>query len=273
MSKRPPNSVEVLPSGVEVQYFDSVGVDGNPQQRRYLVDGERMASVSTIAGYIDPDATGLLYWASGLTCEGIAQLAADNGDLSWLSSGDSIQSALRDAELTWRHVRDQEAARGTNVHERIFAALAERRKLPSLSDLSDDERGYGQAAMRWWNDRQPKPVLTEQMTASPVYGFAGRFDLLCEIDGETTLVDAKTRAAGKPRLSDHTQLAGYEIANREAGFPVSDRQLILILQPDGEYREVTGLAEAEDFLAALAVYRRKADLGKMMRAQAKAVPA
>lgn len=273
MAKRTPNKTEVLPSGIEVDFFDSVGVDGEPQRRRYQIDGRRCASVSTIAGYIDPDATGLLYWASGLTCEGIAQLAAQNNDLSWLGSRQSIEGALRDAELTWTDIRDQAATRGTNVHELVFAALAERHKMPDLANLSDEERGYGTAALRWWNDRQPRPILTEQMTASVEHKFAGRFDLLCEIEGERVLVDAKTRAKPKARVSDHTQLAGYEIANIESGHGESDRQLVLILGPDGDYAEVEGQADADDFLAALSVYWAKAELGRRMRKAHKAVAA
>lgn len=269
MPKRPPNSVEVLPSGVEVEYFDSVGVDGQPQQRRYMVDGSRTVSVSTVAKYIDPDPTGLLYWASGLTCEGVSQLACRGGDLSWLNSGDAVKSALRDAELTWKDVRDQAAVRGTNVHERIFAALASRSELPDLAVLSDEERGHGQAAMRWWSDRQPKPILTEAMTASAVHGFAGRFDLLCELDGRRVLVDAKTRGKPASRLSDHVQLAGYELANVECGHGSSSRQLVLVLCPEGEYREFEVVAEGSEFLAALNVYRAEKTLGKRMRAAGK----
>jgi hypothetical protein len=273
MAKREPNSVEVMPSGIEIAYYDSVGVDGQPQQRRYMVEGERTVSVSTIAKYIDPDPTGLLYWSSGLTCEGIAELAGQGGDLSWLNTGGSIQAALRDAELTWKDIRDKAATRGTAVHELILAALANRTKLPDLSLLTDEERGYGQAVLRWWNDRGPRPILTEQMTASASFGFAGRFDLLCEIEGERVLLDAKTRARPKDRLSDHVQLAGYQLANAESGHGRADRELILILGPEGEYLEVDGQAEEDDFLAALSVYRAEKDLAKRMRANRKAVAA
>ena len=264
-SKRSPNAIEVLPSGIEIAYYDSTGADGLPQQRRYMVAGERTASVSTISKYMDPSVDGLMYWTAGLTCEGIAGLVKQGGDLSWLNTGQSIQGALRDAKLTWTDIRDKRATEGTNVHEKVFAALASRHAMPSLDDVSEDERGYAQAAMRWWGDRDPKPILTEQMTASEQHGFAGRFDLLCEIDGERVLCDAKTRAKPKSRLSDHVQLAGYELANREAGLGESDKQLVLILLPDGDYCEVEGQAMPDDFLAALAVYRRKSDLGKLMR--------
>jgi hypothetical protein len=273
MAKREANSIEVMPSGDEIAYFDSIGVDGQPQQRRYTVNGERTVSVSTIAKYIDPDPTGLLYWASGLTCEGVAELAGQRGDLSWLNTGDSIKAALREAELTWTDIRDKAATRGTAVHELILAALATRSKLPDLSDLTEEERGYGQAVLRWWNDRDPRPILAEQMTASAERGFAGRFDLLCEIDGERVLMDAKTRARPKDRLSDHVQLAGYEIANQESGHGESDRHLILILGPEGEYAEVEGVATDDDFLSALSVYRSEKALAKRMRSSRKAVAA
>lgn len=265
MRKREPSSTEVMPSGIEIAYYDSIGLDGEKQQRRYMVEGERTVSVSTIAKYIDPDPTGLLYWASGLTCEGVSQLAVKGGDLAWLNTGPAIQGALRDAELTWTDIRDQAAKRGTAVHEKILAALATRSKLPDLSALAEEERGYGQAVLRWWNARAPRPILAEQMTASASFGFAGRFDLLCEIDGERVLLDAKTRAKPNARISDHVQLAGYEVANIEAGHGSTLRQVILILGPGGDYLEVDGVAEADDFLAALSVYRAEKSLGRRMR--------
>jgi hypothetical protein len=274
MSKRPPTSVEVLPSGIEIKYWDSVGIEDQlPQQRRYMVDGQRMASVSTISKVLDTDPTGLLHWSAGLTCEGVAQLAAQNGSIDWINSGQSIKAALREAELTWTDVRDQAAKRGTNVHELIFAALAERRKLPDLADLSEEERGYGRAAMRFWADRDPKPLHAEQMAASVAHGYAGRFDLLAEIDGVTCLIDAKTRGRGQDRISDHVQLAGYSVAIAESGLGEVEKTVALILTPEGEYLEVEGQATEEDWMAALNSYKANKSLSKRMREARKAVAA
>lgn len=271
MAKRPPTATETLPNGSVIEYWGEIGEDGEPQQRRYLVDGRRLPSVSTVAKYLDADPTGLLYWASGLTCEGVAQLAQQSGSINWINSADSIKAALREAELTWKHVRDQAAQRGTDVHERIFAALSDRRTLPDLSSLSDDDRGFGQAAIRWWNDRGPRPILAEQMTAGD--GFVGRFDLLAEVDGGLTLIDAKTRAKPTDRISDHVQLAGYAEALEASGQPVPARTLILILMPDGEYREVEGQGAANDWYAALSAYQANRMLSKRMRDAKKLVAA
>lgn len=272
-SKRPPNSTETLPDGSVLEYFDSTGVDGAPQRRRYLLNGERTVSVSTVAKHLDPDPTGLLYWASGLTCEGVAQLAAQNGSIDWINSKESIQSALKDAELTWTDVRDQAAQRGTNVHERIFAALSDRRTLPDLSALSAEERGYGQAAFKFWADVDPAPIMAEQMVASEAHRLAGRFDLLCTIGGERVLCDAKTRAKLTDRISDHVQLEGYRLALRESGFGEVDRTMVLVLGPDGSYRQFDGQATEADFLAALDAYRGNRGLSKRMRDARKVVAA
>jgi hypothetical protein len=269
-SKRSPNSTETLPDGTLVEFWDEVGVDGEPQRRRYAVNGGRSTSISSVAKALDTDPTGLMYWAASLTCEGVSWLSEAHPDQAWIGSGKSIERALRDNELTWRHVRDQTAKRGTNVHELIFATLGAGKQTPSLADLSEDERGYGQAAIRWWRDHKPEPVYVEQMTADADAGVAGRFDLLADIDGERVLVDAKTREKGRARIGDHVQLAGYERCNRRCEIGSSERQLALLLLPDGTYREVWGQAVGEDFDAALTAIRAGRQLEARMRKAEKA---
>lgn len=253
-------------------YFAEIKESAKAEGGYSYVRDSRLTGVSTPCKALDGNVDPLLGWAAGLDQIGVAALADEQiaagcelGDLEWLRSPATIAAALRDAELTWRHVRDRAAERGTSVHERIFLALAQDQRPPSLSALSASERGYGQAAMRWWRERSPEPLYAEQVTVSREHGFAGRFDLLCEIDGERVLVDAKTRPAGKARRSDHAQLAGYEIANAECGIGASERQLALLLLPDGSWREVECVGTAEDFLAALDAYRRGAELEKRMR--------
>lgn len=274
-----------LPNG-EVVYFE-------PNQHRYYgevkpnaqseggysyVQSSQLTGASTIAKHLNDQGDGLLYWAAGLDQRGIATLiqrdiaAAGSRmvvDLAWLEDPEAINRRLRDEELTWKHVRDQMAEWGTNVHEKIFLALTTEGAPPSLADLSDAERGFGQAVFAWWNDRSPEPLEAEQVTVSHARRFAGRFDLRCEveIEGERVklLVDAKTRSSGKVRRSDLVQLAGYEIANVECGIGATDRRLALLLLPDGTYIEKWSVATEADFNSALNACRSGKHLDKRMR--------
>lgn len=271
-----------LPDGSSI-FFD-------PQPHRYY--GEVHPSKSAAGGYafvrdssligvstptkcLDTNVDPLLYWSAKLDQVGIAQLASlcldDGSDLDWLRDQRSIAAALRDAELTWDKVRDRTAVRGTAIHERIFHALATGERPPSLSDVSAEDRGYGQAAMKWWMKRQPKPLFAEQVTYCAEHRLAGRFDLLCEIEGHgRVLVDAKTREKGAVRRSDHVQLPGYELCNVSCGIGPSDLQLALILTPWGDFIESWCQGTQGDFLAALDAYRRGNALEKRIKAAEKA---
>lgn len=237
------------------------------------VRDSRYTGVSTPVKALDPDPTGLMWWAAKLDQLGIAELARDaldaEADLTWLRSQKGLDSALREAELTWDKVRDKAADRGTAIHEQIFLAFAQEKRPPSLSRLSEEERAYGQAAIRWWRDRRPTPLFAEQVTVCHELNVAGRFDLLCEIDGERVLVDAKTREKGKERRGDHAQLEGYELCNIACGIGPSDRRMAVLLLPDGTYREVPSVGTEMDFMLALQTYRAGGDLGKRMRAAEK----
>lgn len=255
-------------------YYGEVKANPKSAGGYSFVKASRYTGVSTAVKPLDSDPTGLMYWTAKLDQIGIADLAClsldSDGDLDWLRSQESIAAALREAGLTWTDVRDATAKRGTAVHEQIFLALATEARPPSLSRLNAEERAYGQAAMRWWRDHDPEPLYAEQATVCHDLKVAGRFDLLCLIDGERVLVDAKTREAGKARKGDHAQLEGYELCNRSCGIGPSDRRIALLLLPDGTYQEVQSAAREDDFLCALDAYRAGGDLGKRMTAAAKA---
>lgn len=280
----------VLPDGSTVYYepdpkhayFGEVKPSKSAEGGYSFVRESRLTGVSTIAKYLDANVDPLMHWAVGLDHVGIAELAGRDADRSWLSNPDAIKARLREAELRWTDVRDRAADRGTNVHERIFLALATGSAPPSLSELSEDERGYGQAAFAWWRDRNPTPVLAEQATACFDKGFAGRFDLLADFDADAfnagpassstirVLVDAKTRESGKVRKSDHVQLPGYEDANIACGIGPSDDRLVLILMADGTYREEWCVGTREDFYAALVACQTGKSIDKRMREADKA---
>ena len=252
-------------------YYGAVNKSAKAKGGYSAARDSRYPGASTPAKCLDTNPDPLMGWSAKLeaqgACEYLSALPVDEVEAILAEGGDQLHRALRDAELDWRSVRDRAATRGTNVHERIFLALAQDERPPSLASLADEERGYGQAAIKWWRARKPKPLYAEQVTLCELHGFAGRFDLLCEIDGERVLVDAKTRDRGAVRKSDHVQLEGYELANRSCGIGESHRRLALVLTPWGEPREFESLADERDFLAALEAYRRGRELDKRMRAQ------
>ena len=241
--------------------------------------GSRLTGVSTIAKFLDANVDPLLWWAVGLDQVGIAELAerdmSTGADVTWLSDPERIKSRLKDEKTRWSDVRDRAADVGTTVHEDVFHALA-RDETPDLADRTDVERGFAQGVLRWWMDNSPQVIAAEAVTVDFSKGYAGRFDLLCEIDGERVLVDAKTRATGRIRKSDHVQLEGYNEANLACGIGGSDRRVALLLSPDGSYREHESVAKPSDFYAALLACEAGKLLDKRLREADKtreAVPA
>ena len=136
---------------------------------------------------------------------------------------------------------------------------------PNLADLSDEERGYGQAAFRFWADTRPKAIAVEQVVSIPELNVAGRFDLLAKVDGQTILYDAKT--SKRDYLSHHVQLGGYAWGCEASGFEAPDRLGIVLLRPDGSYEVVWGVAGQVDFATAYSAYDVAKSLGRAQRAQ------
>jgi hypothetical protein len=80
------------------------------------------------------------------------------------------------------------------------------------------------------------------------HGYAGTFDLLCNIAGRSYLVDLKTSKWIYP--SQHfTQLEAYEGARLEMGEPPTDVRAVLWVNAAGGMELVESTATFEDFLA------------------------
>lgn len=257
--------VHKLPMGETVYYRDS-----NHAYYESIEDrggkwvgpiAARVPSPSTIGKLLDTNTEPLMRWAARKTCEGVVQLDHVPDDPS------DLWGVLCGRKLTYRDLREQRASEGTAVHERILGALAEGGRVPSLADVSAEERGYGQGVLAAWHDLEPKPIGSELVVYSSAHRFAGRLDLLCELDGALTILDLKTGFVGN---GAHTQLAGYWLAADESGYGPIERALILKVSDDGSY-SVTPCAAAErDFLAALSAYRAASAVGKRSREIAKA---
>jgi hypothetical protein len=257
------------------------------------VKASGLPGASGIAQYLDPNSDPLIHWGTRKEREGIAALAAEaiaaGGDLTWLTDPNAIRQALDDAKLRWSHVRNKRADEGSEVHKEITFELAMGRSAPSLAGLSEEARGYGQAKMRWWRERQPEPIAAEQVTVSHARRFAGTFDLLAMLDLDSpglpplpegveidargqvpVLIDDKTREKPRTYKSDHVQLRLYKGANLECGIGESALELIVVLLPDGSYHEAWAVATDADANSALLASQSGKHLDKRMREAGKA---
>jgi hypothetical protein len=220
-----------------------------------------LPSPSTIGKVLDGSPDGLMRWAARQTCNGVVQLREVPED------GDALWGRLCAAKLTYNDLKEKRGQEGTNVHEKVLACLAAGERIPSLSDVSAEERGYAQGVFAAWHELEPEPVASELVVYSHTHGFAGRVDLVCRIGGKLTILDLKTGYVGN---GAHTQLAGYLLALEDGGHGHAADALILKVESGGGYDVTPCAADPDDFLAALAAYRSASKVGKRSRELAKA---
>lgn len=240
----PPTLVQTTPSGIEIAFWDSENIEsGQPQQRRYTVNGERFRSVTTYLNVLAKDA--LLDWVATETREG------------------------RD----WRKTRDDAAERGDHLHRMLLRAVLGERV--SLADLPDDDyRVWGQAALRWLRYRNPRVLEAEQMVASLAHRYSGRFDLLAAILGTPRLlVDFKTVSKWSydgdelrpPFPENLLQLDLYAGALAESGYPPVELGCVVRLGPDGNFDETFVELDPDRPLGVLAAQRSRSAAEKALR--------
>lgn len=193
-----------------------------------------------------------------------------------------ITALLTAERLTVNHTKDKAADRGTTAHSALESwAGSGGEYFPTPQDFPEELQPYVNGVLDWIQTMggAGKPVLSEVMVGSAVHGFAGRFDLCLQLSEATEFVVRALRkpktvvvAAGRytvdmktknkrpkePYTTDMKQLAGYEIAAVECGYPPTDGQLVLYVMADGTYEFVPSYAKADDFLSALQVHKTDA---------------
>ena len=277
-----------LPNGQSLWYIDEHPTDPkcnhsywrhNPKTE---LKGRRLTGVTTVVKTLDYDPSNLLRWAARTQCIGIAELFGlatigdDQGlaDLDWLSTPDAIWKALEERLLTFEHVRDRAAKRGTNVHQIAFQALGMGRPVPDLERLTEEEKGHAKAIMAFWLDHEPDPDCVEQIVYSERLGVAGRLDFLGAINGYDgpCVIDAKT--GGYLSAGAHAQVGGgYPLLAVESGlvpgtegspnvsltkvheWAGSLTSLLLQTREDGTYELIRAEGTAEHFESAVKTYR------------------
>ena len=193
-------------------------------------------------------------------------------------NADHIVKALTGEKLTVNHALNRAGDRGTNVHSALEAwASSGCEFAPTPQNFPEEEQPYVSALIDWIDDLDGAARVRGQevMVGSVEHGFAGRFDLVIEllepralvrksykrkdsvkakVDKGLYLCDLKSSSGVYP-TSHFRQLAAYELAAVECGYPPTDGQFILHVSKDGRYQFVPSTATSGDFLAALNLWK------------------
>ena len=237
------------PSGVSIAFEDGTPDPdtGKAKRRGYKVDGQTLPSVTTVLGVVDKSGP-LMGWVERVTLAGLEDLwARPDG----ITANNGLRDLLNQNGLRYTQLRDSAATRGQSVHDAL-QALATDGTPPALSAFPDEDRGYVRALCKWWLEYSPVAKHVEIPLASVYHGFAGKPDLVCDIQGVSHLVDLKTSKSIYE--THHLQVAAYRLALEECGYEPATLGAILRVGEDGEFEFVPARADEDDFLAVRALY-------------------
>ena len=172
---------------------------GKPTHWYVDANNQRIPGVTTILGEGLPKPA-LINWAANAT----AEYAVNNwDDLTDMGVADRLK-LLKKARY---EVRDAAARRGTEVHE-----LGEKLLLGHEVAVPEELRGHVESYVKFLDDFEPEPILTEVTVINYTHGYAGTLDMIfSRPDGTHILADIKTTRSG---IYGETalQLAAYRYA-------------------------------------------------------------
>lgn len=210
----------------------------------YEIDGEKVERVTQIIKTILAKGGGFERWLQLDAVERFQRLIIENEKADWTTQTPSDI-------LKWSKggARDP-LARGTAVHKAAETQDFE------IAKYHPADQGYVTAVARFFQEEQPIIHEQELVVGSKELGYAGTLDAHGELGNHMVLLDWKTanKAGTKPYAEYHLQLSAYELASVEMGYEPTDRQLIVMLYPDGEYAKFTARATPDHWRAAMAWY-------------------
>lgn len=123
------------------------------------------------------------------------------------------------------------AGRGTEVHDAFETYIAY-----GIEEIRPEYQGYMDAFKEWLDEFKPEPLGTEVRIYHKIMRYGGTADLICKINGVTTLIDYKTSSTIHAMLCG-VQLEAYDRAFDSHGVKIADRA-IFHPRKDGTYEYV-----------------------------------
>lgn len=175
-----------------------IGLYRTPKHEYYWEGDGPLTGVTSIVGVLDKSGP-LVGWAKRETAECairnlpmLTQMVASGGPLKaaeWLKGIPDYQ-------------KDSAANLGSAVHS--FAEQIARGEDP---EVPDESKPFVAAYRRFLEEYQPTYLAVEEMVANLNHGYGGTLDAICQINGETWLLDTKTSRGAYVETA--LQLAAY----------------------------------------------------------------
>lgn len=214
--------------------------------------GDILPSVTTIGKVLDKSGP-LVGWAKRITAEAAVSHAAEiEGWVKMAGAAGAADLLTKAAD----YKRDTAADLGSAIHN-----IADRIVTGQQYSVSPEQEPFVTAYAAFLTEWAPRFRLVEAMVFHLRHAYAGTLDLVCDLDGETWLLDIKT---GKGVYADYAlQLAAYGFAEfvgytgdpTEYAIPRIDRFGILHIRPElypAGYRIFPVAVDRETFDAFLA---------------------
>lgn len=255
-------------------YNNEVQIEFDPRKHRYMVldnaefdpTWKKKPSVTTILGVADKSKA-LVPWAVKLAI-GVFKEHVKPGE--YLDEVQIARIAEKMLSSRW-DVSKRAAGIGTVTHDwlqqYIEGWMVFGEKPPMDMPVNPEAANCVKAALKWMDQVEFKPVVSEQMVYSREYGYIGTLDLggIFTVGGREALVDWKS---SKGLYSEYRfQLAAYKAAHEEESNQRGkyDRWLIRLGKEDGEFEPLflppdTYEADLAAFTGLIPAYHRLAQL-------------
>jgi hypothetical protein len=198
----------------------------------YRLDGKPVPGVTTLInkGYPKP---ALVNWAART----VAEYVADNPDFVrdlWAQGRSETVDFLKGAHY---RDRDRAATRGTDVHA-IAEQVIHGQEVEVPEHLAEFVSGY----VRWLDEWEPVPIVTEKPCASREWWYAGTFDAIVEfkrgqLKGQRYLLDWKTSKGvyGETgmQLAAYAHAEFYQDGDERKAMPEVDGLGVVHIRPTG----------------------------------------
>ena len=155
-------------------------------ERFYDIDGRKLPSVTTILGVLQKPA--LIPWAAKETAAAFKELIQE----AIINDLDLDLDAMElEAKKAHRKKKTEAMDIGTAVHNAIELWLeSDGRMHPE--EIANPEAQQGLKRFLEWGEQHTVKVLSYEQVVTDNRSYAGRFDMLAEVDGTVTLIDFKT---------------------------------------------------------------------------------